>query len=160
MNRPDELLNQLKINRSGSTAMKKKRHWPWIVGALVVIVAAILLLRGGKAFCLGPLGAHFGQIKPRAEMPTSAGEHHNTRSAIFLQRIKRGIQGNTHGGRHGIAPMRPIEREAHHRPFPCEKNGIFSFRHVMRLCAVTNSARVPWNRAANASAWNRSALLG
>ena len=49
MNRPDELLNQLKINRSGSTAMKKKRHWPWIIGALVVIVAAILLLRGGKA---------------------------------------------------------------------------------------------------------------
>ena len=49
MNRPDELLNQLKINRSGSTAMKKKRRWPWIIGALVVIVAAILLLRGGKA---------------------------------------------------------------------------------------------------------------
>jgi hypothetical protein len=32
----------------------------------------VALLRGGKAFGLGPLRANLGQIKPRAEMPASA----------------------------------------------------------------------------------------
>ena len=93
----------------------------------------VALLRGGEAFGLGPLRAHFGQIKPRAEMPASAGEDDNARGGVFLQRIKCRIQSDTHGGRHGIAPMRPIECQAHHRPFPREKDGVFSFRHVMRL---------------------------
>ncbi len=47
MTRSDDLLNELKINRK--TAMpKKKRRWPWIVGALAVALAAAVLLRGGK----------------------------------------------------------------------------------------------------------------
>ena len=47
MNRPEELLNELKINRRGPQAAKKRR-WPWILGALLVAVVAFLLLRGGK----------------------------------------------------------------------------------------------------------------
>ena len=48
MNRPDELLNELKINRRGPAAVKKRR-WPWIVAALVILIVAFFLLRGGKA---------------------------------------------------------------------------------------------------------------
>jgi hypothetical protein len=48
MNRPEELLNELKINRS-SPKTDMKRRWPWVVGALVILIAAFLLLRGGKA---------------------------------------------------------------------------------------------------------------
>lgn len=47
MTRSDDLLNELKINRRGA-APKKKRYWPWIVGALLAVLAAFFLLRGGK----------------------------------------------------------------------------------------------------------------
>jgi RND family efflux transporter MFP subunit len=49
MNRSDQLLNELKINRRDAIA-KKKRRWPWIVLILaVLLVIAVVALRGGKA---------------------------------------------------------------------------------------------------------------
>ena len=49
MNRSDQLLNELKINRRDAVA-KKKRRWPWIVLILaVLLVIAVVALRGGKA---------------------------------------------------------------------------------------------------------------
>lgn len=49
MNRSDQLLNELKINRRDAVA-KKKRRWPWFVLILaVLLVVAVVALRGGKA---------------------------------------------------------------------------------------------------------------
>jgi RND family efflux transporter MFP subunit len=48
MNRPEDMLNALKINRTPG-AKARKRRWPWIVAALIVAVVAFLLMRGGKA---------------------------------------------------------------------------------------------------------------
>jgi RND family efflux transporter MFP subunit len=47
MTRHDELLNELKIDRRGG-APKKKRRWPWIVGALAAVLIAFFVFRGGK----------------------------------------------------------------------------------------------------------------
>ncbi len=49
MNRSEQLLNELKINRR-ETAAKKRRRWPWIVLILaVLLVIALMAMRGGKA---------------------------------------------------------------------------------------------------------------
>ena len=38
---PDQLLNELQIDRRAG-APKKKRRWPWIVGALAAVLIAFL----------------------------------------------------------------------------------------------------------------------
>ena len=47
MNQPEQLLNELKINRSGKTP-KKKRRWPWVVGIGLALLVVLAVLRGGK----------------------------------------------------------------------------------------------------------------
>ena len=44
---PDQLLNELKIDRRAG-APKKQRRWPWIVGALAAVLIAFFVFRGGK----------------------------------------------------------------------------------------------------------------
>ena len=47
MNSPAELLKELRINRQGPAA-RKRRRWPIFLGAGIAVVVALVLLMGGR----------------------------------------------------------------------------------------------------------------
>lgn len=61
MNRPEDMLNALKINRKPG-APTKKRRWPWIVAVLLLLAVAGLWLRGGK-----PMEVETANVRSAAE---------------------------------------------------------------------------------------------
>lgn len=48
MSRPEDLLRDLRIDRRPGAKAAPRRRWPWVVGALALVIIAVLVLRAGR----------------------------------------------------------------------------------------------------------------
>ena len=85
-------------------------------------------------FLLIPRRRHVLEVGAGTEMPAGSAQHHDARHAVGLGGSQRREQFIDHGQRHGVARLRPVQRQVQYAALAARQHGCL-IAHVSRRAA-------------------------